>query len=219
MIPATIHPTVRSGAERRLFSVIRDARETDDWVCLHSLGLARHATKRRGEIDFLLLTRKGVFVLEVKGGGISRKGGVWKSTDRYGGAHEMNESPFDQAASAMFALERDVRNEFQHDQRKSRLLFGYGAMFPDSPFDDTGSEADRRQLYNSHDRQQPITKFIDRLADFARETDSRNRFVPTEKDIESLLDYLRPDFDLVPPLGVRAFSWHCRDKLLPRKIS
>jgi hypothetical protein len=116
----------------------------------------------------------------------------------------MNESPFDQAASAMFALERDVRNEFQHDQRKSRLLFGYGAMFPDSPFDDTGSEADRRQLYNSHDRQQPITKFIDRLADFARETDSRNRFVPTEKDIESLLDYLRPDFDLVPPLGVRA---------------
>ena len=40
MIPSTIHPHVRSSAERRLFEVIRDAPGTEDWVCLHSLGLA-----------------------------------------------------------------------------------------------------------------------------------------------------------------------------------
>ncbi len=204
MIPATIHPRVRSGAERLLFDIIRDAPGTGDWVCLHSLGLARHATKRRGEIDFLLLTRKGIFVLEVKGGGVARHGGVWRFTDRYGEVHEKHESPFDQASSAMFALENDMRQEFHSDERRSRLLFGYGAMFPDIVFDETGCEADRQLLYDARDRRKPITEYIDRLAAFARKSDSRARYAPSEKDIQTLVNFLRPDFDLIPPLGVQA---------------
>ena len=109
MIPATIHPNVQSQAEKRLFNAFRDAPGTDDWYCLHSLGMAHHARKRRGEIDFLLLTRKGIFVLEVKGGRIARHEGLWQFTDRYGKAHEKCESPFDQASSAMFAIELIVR--------------------------------------------------------------------------------------------------------------
>jgi len=54
MIPETIHSSVQSTAEKRLFEVIRDAPNTDRWVCLHSLGLAHHDTKRRAEIDFVL---------------------------------------------------------------------------------------------------------------------------------------------------------------------
>jgi Nuclease-related domain/AAA domain len=204
MIPATIHPQVRSGAERHLFDVIRDAPETDDWVCLHSLGLARHATKRRGEIDFLLLTRKGIFVLEVKGGGVARHEGVWRFMDRYGDVYEKYESPFDQASSAMFALENNVRQEFKDDERRSRLLFGYGAMFPDIVFNETGCEADQQLLYDGRDRRKPITEYIDRLAAFARQRDSRPRYAPSEKDIQALVNFLRPDFDLIPPLGIHA---------------
>jgi len=212
MIPATIHPNVRSGAERKLFGIISDTPGTDDWVCLHSLGLARHARKRRGEIDFLLLTRKGIFVLEVKGGRVARHGGIWQFTDRYGRAHEKNESPFDQASSAMFTLENDVRKEFLSDQRRSRLLFGYGAMFPDIVFNEIGSEADRRLVYDARDRERPITEYIERLAVFTRESDPRNRYAPTDNDIQALVDFLRPDFDLIPPLGVQADS--AAEKLL-----
>lgn len=204
MIPSTIHPSVKSGAERKLFSVFRDAPATDNWVCLHSLGLARHATKRRGEIDFLLLTRKGIFVLEVKGGRISREGGIWRFTDRYGVGHEKHESPFDQASSAMFALEEDIRQHFNKNERLSHLLFGYGAMFPDILFDVTGTEADPRQVYDVRDRLQPVTQFIDRLAAYWRERGSRNRYTPTEKDIEALVELLRGNFDLVPSLGIQA---------------
>ncbi|MCC7083421.1 MAG: NERD domain-containing protein/DEAD/DEAH box helicase [Pirellulales bacterium] len=202
MIPSTIHPHVRSSAERRLFEVIRDAPGTEDWVCLHSLGLARHASKRRGEIDFLLLTRKGIFVLEVKGGGVAREGGIWRFTDRYGDVHSKHESPFDQASSGMFALEEDIRREYQQDERRSRLLFGFGAMFPDIVFDVTGTEADPRQVYDSRDRRRPITQFVDRLAAYCRECDMRNRYMPTPKDIEAIAAFLRGDFDLIPPLGV-----------------
>lgn len=206
MIPATIHPHVRSRAERRLFELIRDAPGTDDWVCLHSLGLARHARKRRGEIDFLLLTRKGIFVLEVKGGRVAREEGVWLFTDRYGDVHKKSESPFDQAASAMFALEQELREEFRREDRRSRLLFGSGVMFPDFTFSDTGAEADARQVYDSRDRRRPMTEFVDRLAEYARERDQRARYSPSEKDIEAIAAYLRGDFDLVPSLGGLADS-------------
>jgi hypothetical protein len=204
MIPSTIHPSVRSGAERKLFSVIRDASGTDDWVCLHSLGLARHATKRRGEIDFLLMTRKGVFVLEVKGGRVSRERGVWRFTDRYDDIHENSEGPFDQAASAMFALEDDIRQHLPYNNRRSRLLLGFGVMFPDVVFDVTGTEGDPRQVYDARDRRQPITQFIDRLAAYWRERDPCDRYAPTVNDIEVIVNFLRGDFDLIPPLSVLA---------------
>lgn len=204
MIPPTIHPHVRSSAERRLFNVIRDAPGTDDWVCLHSLGLARHATKRRGEIDFVLLTRQGIFVLEVKGGRVAREGGVWRFTDRYGDVSERSEGPFDQASSAMFALEQDVRNEFASDRRRSRLLFGCGVMFPDITFDVRGTDVDPRQVYDARDCRQPISTYINRLATYWRERDARYRYTPTQNDIEAIAEFLRGDFDLIPPLGVIA---------------
>lgn len=208
MIPPTIHPSVRSGAERKLFDVIREAPGTDDWVCLHSLALARHETKRRAEIDFLLLTRQGIFVLEVKGGRISREEGVWKFTDRWDNTVSKYESPFDQASSAMFALENDIREKFKDDKRRRRLLFGFGAMFPDVPFDLTGTDIDPSQLYDRNSRGKPITKFIDELAAFWRERsslgESPGRYAPTKADIDAVVQFLRGDFDLVPSLGARA---------------
>ncbi len=209
MIPPTIHPTVRSGAERRVFEVFRDAPNTDDWVCLHSLALAKHETKRRAEIDFLLLTRQGIFVLEVKGGRISRSNGVWTFTDRWDNSVSKNESPFDQAGSAMFSLEKEIREKFTDDRRRRRLFFGFGAMFPDITFDLTGTEVDPRQLHDRRRRHRPITDFVDELAAFWRErsTDENGkptRYAPTDADIEAIVEFLRGDFDLVPSLGAQA---------------
>ena len=111
MIPVTVHPDVRSGGERRIFALMRDAPGTDTWICLHSLGLARHPYKRRAEIDFLLISGKGVFVLEVKAGRVARTEGEWTYTDRYGQQNRKRESPFDQASSAMFALEKEIKRK------------------------------------------------------------------------------------------------------------
>lgn len=209
MIPPLIHPTVCSGAERRIFELLRNAPNTEDWICLHSLALARHETKRRAEIDFLLLTKQGIFVLEVKGGRISRSDGLWHFTDRWGNCTSKSESPFDQAASAMFALEKEVRGRFADHDRRRRLLFGFGAMFPDITFDATGVEIDQRQLYDRRWCSRPITTFVDGLAAYWRERsedkDGRpTRYAPTDADIKALLDFLRGDFDLIPPLGARA---------------
>ena len=203
MIPPLIHPIVRSAAERKMFAVIQNAPGTDDWVCLHSLALARHDAKRRGEVDFLLLTRKGVLLLEVKGGRIARRDGAWEFTNRWGDTERKYEGPYQQASGAMFSLERDLKAKFGKEHRLGRLLFGYGVLFPDIEFDDYGTEGDRAITYDLRDRTTAFSAFVDRLAAYSRQQDPTLRYAPTEKDIQDLTDFLRGDFDRIPPLGTR----------------
>lgn len=213
MIPPTIHPDVKSSAERRVFDWIRDEPETDDWTCLHSLGLSEHDSKRRGEIDFLLLTRVGIFVLEIKGGRVARENGMWKFTDRFGNTTIKNEGPFDQASGAMFGLEKKVQEHFKSgDPRLQRLLFGFGVVTPDCRLADMlGTEADRRQLYDRDNLKglcQSIRAFVEQLAQYWRDRSSfggnPGKFAPTQKDLDKLLFFLRGDFDRVPSLGAVA---------------
>ena len=204
MIPSTIHPSVRSGAERKLFAVIRDAPVPTTGYAFILWALHDMPRNAGARSDFLLITRKGVFVLEVKGGRVAREHGVWKFTDRYGDIHERSEGPFDQAASAMFALEEDLKTHFHSDNRRCRLQIGFGVMLPDVVFDLTGVEGDPRQVYDLRDRRQPITVFLNRLATYWRDRDPSDRYAPTVADIGAVADFLRGDFDLVPPLSVLA---------------
>lgn len=201
MIPATIHSSVRSGAERRFFALLRSAPGTDDWICIHALGLARHETKRRAEIDFLLLTPLGVFVLEVKGGRIRRERGEWVLTDRYGVEHRKYEGPFDQASSAMFSLERAIRDALG-DAPWRDVLFGYGVALPDVPFDSIGCDGAREIIFDARDRRRPVVDYVKRLASFARSSDPRPRRVPSRAELAKLAEYLRGDFDLSPSFDV-----------------
>ena len=66
-----------SSAERRIFDQLRASLSSADqsgWFALHSLNLPQHEYKRFGEIDFAVCGPDGLFVLEVKGGGISCHG-------------------------------------------------------------------------------------------------------------------------------------------------
>src|SRR4051794_26367435 len=106
MIPEEVDPTTQSEAEKVLFRRLQLI-EDDAWtVALHSLNLAEHQWKRVGEIDFLLVGRRGLFVLEVKGGEVTADRGLWKFRNRHGKITTKRASPFSQARSAMFALQK-----------------------------------------------------------------------------------------------------------------
>ena len=201
MIPATVHSRVRSGAERRIFRTIETSADSEDWVCLHSLGLARHSTKRRAEVDFLVVAPRGIFVLEVKGGRIRRETGVWIFTDRYGQDHRRAEGPFDQAASAMFALERTLRERFSNGSGWGPL-FAYGVVLPDIEFASTGVEGDPQLVYDVRDRHAPFAGYLERLARFAETKATRAIVALSRQEIESLVDFLRGDFDVIPSMDI-----------------
>lgn len=77
MIPASPYAT-GSRAEKVVFDRLRSAFEgpgETGYTAFHSINIKRHARKRFGEIDFLVLCPEGIYVLEVKGAGLAvRKG-------------------------------------------------------------------------------------------------------------------------------------------------
>ena len=67
MIPSSISPAARSGAERTLFNALVLAEIAG--TAFHSLLLSWHEYKPGTEADFVILNRHGVLVPEMKGGG------------------------------------------------------------------------------------------------------------------------------------------------------
>ncbi|MCX6877311.1 MAG: NERD domain-containing protein/DEAD/DEAH box helicase [Verrucomicrobia bacterium] len=200
MIPSTPRHT-GSRAERRVFDRLREA-FTDDPECspvaFHSLNLTRHAYKRFGEIDFLLCGPAGIFVLEVKGGGIACCAGEWQTTDRSSTDTMLNESPFKQAETALHALERRLESEFPTLAR--RFIVGYGVLFPDCKFDVRGSEwepamvGDERALRD-------IQGWLASLFRFWKGK-STSRIHPDAAELKKLRQFFRPDFEVAVPLHV-----------------
>src|ERR1035441_1601084 len=107
MIPPEFEASTVSSAEKRVFNLLRCDPATEDWVVLHSLGLAACGSRPYGEVDFVVLVPTGAVVcLEVKGGRVSCLDGVWRTVDRTGQASELKRSPFMQSRDGMFALDR-----------------------------------------------------------------------------------------------------------------
>ena len=193
MIPPYISPDVKSAAERKIYALIKDSKGTDDLVCLHSLGLSRHMSKRQGEIDFVLVCDGAILCLEVKGGRINRKDGVWYFTDRYGQETKKSEGPFVQASSAMFSLKKDLDAQFGN----TGLLFGYGVVVPDINFDVESPEWDAEIVYDLADSKRPFEAYIKRLRAYWEGKVGRPNPRVSTHDI---VKYLRGNFELATPL-------------------
>ena len=83
MLPPEISTNVKSPADIALFPKLR--KELDDnWVVLHSVGTAGIPNKPWSEIDFVCVSQSGVYCIEVKGGRITRRDGIWIQIDRHG---------------------------------------------------------------------------------------------------------------------------------------
>lgn len=199
MIPPYISEEVKSRGEKQIFSLFQNTPGTEDWVVLHSLALSKHAKRSYGEIDFLVMAPSlGVFCLEVKSGGVKREDGIWVFTNRYGESTRRTRGPFEQAQEGMFSLMDSIRRKYGYKHRLSKVLFGFGVMFPHILFPAEGPDQEGWQIYDMDSRRHPITAFIHQLSkrtfDKVKKTKS-DVILPTKEDIKLLQDYLRGDFE------------------------
>ncbi len=133
-----------SYAEKRIFDQLRASFSGADqtgWFAMHSLNLPRHEYKRFGEIDFIVCGPDGLFVLEVKGGGVSCHDGVWETRNRHGEASRLKESPFKQAEGALHGLKRKLPHVIE-----PVFVSGYGVVMPDVENLPESAEWDRAVL-------------------------------------------------------------------------
>ena len=199
LIPSTPLHT-NSAAEMRVFDQFRSAFSAGHqtgWFAMHSLNLPRHEYKRFGEIDFIVCGPDGIFVLEVKGGGVSCRDGVWETRDRYGDTWQLKESPFKQAEGALHGLVKKLPPSLTH-----AFVFGYGVVVPDRKDIPESAEWDRPVLADAKDFRQ-FEKWLDRLIQHWRAKDSRRPQANPEQ-LKQLQQFLRPNFEAAISLHVAA---------------
>jgi hypothetical protein len=113
-------------SERRVADALR--RLPEGWIVLHHVSWQSNRNGRQGdgEADFIILhPRKGVVVLEVKGGGIDVDRGRWMTTDRFGKRHGIK-NPYEQATASKHALVAWLRDHGLGD----RVRVGHAVVFP-----------------------------------------------------------------------------------------
>jgi hypothetical protein len=199
MIPDTPHGT-HSLAEKRVFDRLRAAFAGGDYTAYHSLNLTRHAYKRFGEIDFLVCGPEGLFVLEVKGGGVSCQRGYWRYANRYGEVAESAEGPFKQAQSALHGLLAKLRESLP-EPVLAQFAIGYGVIFPDCVWPTAGAEWEPWMLADAracHD----LEGWLRRLFVGWRNRDSCHRH-PDAEALAALRARLRPEFEAAVPLYIQ----------------
>ena len=190
-----------SQGERKVFKVFRNC--SKDFTILHSLDLPQHRYQTQGEIDFVVLVPKlGIFIIEVKGGGLKRKQGQWFSTNPYTNQERAIKDPFNQASDNMFSLIDKVKKEL----KIKNLLWGYGLICPAMPLSSIHvGDYEKWRLWDRNNMSQPIEEFIEILGrnEIKKQTDLGRR--PTlldSKTIDKIVDFLRPDFECPKLLSV-----------------
>lgn len=199
LIPA--HPKDCPYGERLVYEKLD--RDLDrDCIVLHSLGLHGHETKIWGEADIVVLSTRGFFALEVKGGKVSCKDGVWTFGEPNGQCYTKKEDPWTQAKGTMFAIQNlliDVDPSFKS------LLMGFGVVMPMETFSTTGAEIEPAVLLDKRDFKRNLGFY---LGDLQRHWTGAYQAkhghaprLPTTADIRAARRILRPDVDSAFSIG------------------
>ena len=193
MVPSSPYET-GSQAETRIFNRLRRVLD-DRYVACHSLKATRHPHKRFPEIDFVICGPEGLYVLEVKGGRVACRDGVWRYEDRYGRSTESREGPFRQAETALHGLMEDLRARLPAGFLDGFTL-GYGVLFPDCDFRSEGAEWDRAMLADKRGSRD-LEGWLRDLFDYWRKRQGRNTR-PDDEALHAVQAYLRPKVDVLP---------------------
>jgi len=194
---------IDSHAEAKLFRVLQEASLGDTWTAYHSLNCSEHAYKHWAEIDFLLVGPTAILVLEVKGGRVQCKDGLWHFTDRFGRTRTSSEGPYRQARTAMYALKELLSTRYKLRAVSSgRIPMGFGVVFPDidwnidTPECPAAITADRLMVATP----EYAASYVRNLVSYWGGKQAGASTL-TNEEIREIRSRLRPDVDVYPPLS------------------
>ncbi|OBB67098.1 nuclease-related domain-containing DEAD/DEAH box helicase [Mycolicibacterium monacense] len=198
ILPTELGSEITS-SERRVHAAI--ASSNIPGVALHSLNLPEHEHKLTSELDFVLILDELILAIEVKGGRVSQRGGLWVYSDRAGHYRESHEGPFKQVADGMYALRDRLRGRLRGEAVR-RLAFGFLVVTPDIDLATSFEWADETYCGRG-----PFSRGLDTA--IMRATRYWLRRQPDGQAIDAhlratLINDLRPEFDRSPLLEARA---------------
>lgn len=115
-----------SYAELLVFDAFRGV-EMSEAICFNSLHILSHSEKRMGELDFVLVCSRGIFVFEVKGGRVYQNKGRWYS--RSSQRNHSIENPFNQSRTALYSM---LNSLIEKGISLTNVPVGYGVLLPNT---------------------------------------------------------------------------------------
>jgi hypothetical protein len=194
-----------SDAEQRVFSFLQQVSFGPSDVALHSLNIGHHEYKRWGEADFVIISTRGILLLEVKGGRVACKNGVWEFTNRNDETNAKKEGPAAQASSAFFSLEKNyLKPKFFREL--AGIPMGFGVVLCDVPrLTSTGASTlpelpDEITAYkNDCSGHNSFRDYLEKAFDhWETKRNDPKRLAPSV--IARIASELRPNFERVPTL-------------------
>ena len=155
-----------------------------------------------GEADFIVLhPRKGILVLEVKGGRLRLDGGSWKSCDRHNVWHDIH-NPLEQVKRNLFSLLGKLR---EHPKlSECSLQVGYGVIVPDcevSP-ESMGPDAPS-SVFAFHSHMGELAKRVDGMLNYWhhvwQEWSQGRQGELSSQAVQLIVEYLAPSLELRRP--------------------
>ncbi|MEU8039485.1 NERD domain-containing protein [Streptosporangium sp. NPDC049078] len=213
IIPNEISVNVKSTAERRVFAQLK-ALPDHNGVALHSVNLPEHAYKRLGEVDFVIITPDVLLIVEVKGGSISQRDGMWHIGSRYHPLAVKAEGPFDQARSGMFELERELKQAIG-DSRMAKVATGFLVITTDVDLPASTEYAPETYLGATRwSGGRGLAEALERARRFWQKRNIRaDKKIPATLRDE-IVKAIRPQFERVPTLATRVNELDARFELL-----
>lgn len=199
-IPPYMGEDIKSNAEKKMYDILQEL-DIEDAYVLHSLGLPRHQSKIYGEIDFVVVCKRGVACLEIKGGRVECRDGKWFFIDRYGIEHQKTEGPFAQVTGNMFSLLTELKKRFTRNPHMKNILVACGVVFPDIEFKSSTQEIIQEIIYDSSTKN--ITDYINKVFDYWGERQHREPAKLSKGDVKEIVNFLRGDFVFIPTLRDR----------------
>lgn len=186
-----------SPGERKLFNFLRESSKSQNWIVLHSLHIARHISKTKGEADFVVLIPSvGIVVIEVKS---HQEIKVTQGSWFFGRENTPNESPFKQGETAMHSIRKHLVN---HNPIFSRIPFLNVSWFTEIDFPKTNQmEYQSWQVLNIEDLDDAAGSLLASMKAGVKHLGNKlgisnvSGVALNAEVMEQAVQLLRPDFD------------------------
>lgn len=205
MYPKSFPPDNQSSGEKRVFEYLK-ANAPSNWYVFHSFRLPKHKYVVFGEADFVVAAPGyGIFVLEVKSGGVGFDGSDWLFANRSGEVTQKKRGPFQQAREAMFEMEGILSEKLGKAYDRIHLLYGYGVIFTDEEHFPAQSMTEDEpwrlcQKADKVDYCRFIKNLSKRFQDELSQLGKSGSGLLEESEAELIAKALRPVIDCVFPL-------------------
>lgn len=207
MIPTIMsdQEKLRSKAEANIFEWLR-AMDWGNAIVMHSFTLTDHICKSFGEVDFVIICEMGVICVEVKGGYVEFKDGLWGFSRIHSSSGQTDwkkEGPYQQAQGNMKSLKKYLEKTLKANDNILNCRWACCVMtpecivgtsdlaevIPEITFDITMSKKDLPAYFEKCFKYWTVEKHYGGTGNL------------NQKDRERLAALLRGDFSLIPPLS------------------